>query len=633
MRSNISFTKNAVLGISILLLVACGGKSRTAPPPVVAPPPPPPPVNTAPTASISADATTLEEGQTLSLSGSGSSDPDGDALTYEWGQTAGPTTTITDTTAQSLELLMPEVDSDESLTFELTVSDGSLEAKATIEINVQDISPTATIVTERTSVDEGRPFSLSATSSTDPKNVTLTYLWSQTAGSAVFITDPNSSTLNLLAPEISADETLTFQLTVTNGTRDASTAVDIQAENIVLGPVSTRYERFDASGLGSINRPTVMYDRFQSDTLSGRGGNNGFGGIGTKEDGTATLNIWESRLLQPGNLYDYPASVQDIPDTSFQPGEKPRPFTFITNLEFGSTPTNRGFIPARGIHFKSSEKVVFRFPSTSNAPTRTLDVPGTCQVAADLDTTSPTIINNPRFGFTYYRTWYLYTALTNGGIIRKPVSNTNPFAFGADETLSANGDFCDFDVDLEGNVVALDRPESELLVLKAGGGTTRLSYDSTKVSGLDTVSLHMRRNNYFENFGPTYLYLLFSDDDYETPSVLQTYLLERDGDLTFVSDHVFDKGTPVEVSFTYPLNFGKKDFFVRFSDMPQVAHFSCTVIDTPDCPDIQYLETGFGVTDVTSFGAFQATTDDSLQLVINKRATNEMYIWNRIDTP
>lgn len=58
--------------------------SGTAPPP----PPPPPPTNRAPTASAGADLVTTV-GQPILLSAAGSTDPDGDTLTYSWNVVAG----------------------------------------------------------------------------------------------------------------------------------------------------------------------------------------------------------------------------------------------------------------------------------------------------------------------------------------------------------------------------------------------------------------------------------------------------------------------------------------------------------------------------------------------------------------
>jgi uncharacterized protein (TIGR03382 family) len=64
-------------------------------------------VNRPPVAKITA-ASSAKKGTGVSLSGTGSSDPDGDALTYAWSQTSGPTVTITGANTASASFVMPD---------------------------------------------------------------------------------------------------------------------------------------------------------------------------------------------------------------------------------------------------------------------------------------------------------------------------------------------------------------------------------------------------------------------------------------------------------------------------------------------------------------------------------------------
>ena len=85
--------------------------------------------NSPPTANAGQDQT-VNELTTVTLDGSGSSDADGDALTYLWQQTAGPTVTINNATSAQASFDAPDVlatNSPVTFTFELTVNDGSVD--------------------------------------------------------------------------------------------------------------------------------------------------------------------------------------------------------------------------------------------------------------------------------------------------------------------------------------------------------------------------------------------------------------------------------------------------------------------------------------------------------------------------
>ena len=89
--------------------------------------------NHAPVANAGRDQSTGARAS-VTLDGSKSSDPDGDSLTYKWQQTGGPAVSLSGTTAAKPSFMAPAAAG--SLTFKLTVSDGSLTGSDSVTIRV-----------------------------------------------------------------------------------------------------------------------------------------------------------------------------------------------------------------------------------------------------------------------------------------------------------------------------------------------------------------------------------------------------------------------------------------------------------------------------------------------------------------
>ena len=122
------------------------------------------PPNQKPTADAGSDQT-VNEGDSVSLDGSGSSDPDGTIDSYSWTQTAGTAVTLSGADSATPSFTAPDVGADgDTLTFELTVTDNDgATATDTVNVAVNNVivnqAPTANAGTDQT-VNEGASVSL-----------------------------------------------------------------------------------------------------------------------------------------------------------------------------------------------------------------------------------------------------------------------------------------------------------------------------------------------------------------------------------------------------------------------------------------------------------------------------------------
>jgi hypothetical protein len=163
---------------------------------------------------------TVNEGATVMLDGSNSSDPDDGIASYLWVQTAGPQITLTSTTAIQPTFTAQNVGpSGSSLTFQLTVTDnGGLQSTDTCIVNVSWVNqpPLADAGLDQT-VSEGSTVMLDGSNSSDPDDGIASYLWTQTGGPPVTLTSTTAIQPTFTAPNVGpSGASLTFQLTVTD---------------------------------------------------------------------------------------------------------------------------------------------------------------------------------------------------------------------------------------------------------------------------------------------------------------------------------------------------------------------------------------------------------------------------------
>jgi hypothetical protein len=155
---NISFgDPNASVDLAFHLVVSdgCGGQGESDTTVHVAN------IPHSPTAKATGPTTANEGGNSVTLDGSGSSDPDDDPLTYTWTAPAGITFSDTGTStsnAQKPTFVTPWVSANTPLTFQLTVNDpyvgedGDVASTAYVTVTVLNINTPPTLVNPRADV-------------------------------------------------------------------------------------------------------------------------------------------------------------------------------------------------------------------------------------------------------------------------------------------------------------------------------------------------------------------------------------------------------------------------------------------------------------------------------------------------
>ncbi|MDF2152779.1 PKD domain-containing protein [Vibrio sp. CAU 1672] len=192
--------------------------------------------NTMPVADAGRDLQ-VDMGTSTVLDGSGSSDADGDKLTYSWAmmsRPAGSSAQLNDASSPTPSFT-PDVEGD--FVFQLVVSDGqstSLPDVIMVHDTERNLAPTAVITfTGSPDFKTGTLITLQSDSSSDPNGDTLTYYWSllQASGSSAVLSDSNSAN-----PTFTADVAGSYVavLTVNDGT--LSSDVVVRSINITDPP-------------------------------------------------------------------------------------------------------------------------------------------------------------------------------------------------------------------------------------------------------------------------------------------------------------------------------------------------------------------------------------------------------------
>ena len=219
------------------LLSACGGSDSDSSNDVETE------VNQVPTVSAGEDLT-VDENTSVTLAGS-ASDSDGTISSYAWTQSSGTSVTLDSTTSDSVSFTAPDVDSDETLVFTLTVTDDAGDSSSdSVSVTVTDLDSDVSAPTANAGTDQviivNSTVTLNGEQSTSGGEDTLTYLWSfieMPTGSSASLSDTTAE-----MPEFVADVvgTYTIELVVDNGvvSSDAD-SVQVTVQEQATGTVTT----------------------------------------------------------------------------------------------------------------------------------------------------------------------------------------------------------------------------------------------------------------------------------------------------------------------------------------------------------------------------------------------------------
>lgn len=198
----------------------------------------------------------------VQLRGSGSSMAGG-ALTYRWEQVAGPFAAMSGADTATPSFIAPEVLVDTMLTFRLTVLDGGLRDRDTVQVLVRQVNkaPVASAGTAQT-VDEGSTVTLQGSAEDPDGDVVTSQQWTQVSGTPVTLTGADTLAPSFTAPAVAkGTEELVFQLVASDGQLSGEAAkVSVTVRHVLVAPTVSAGEDVSAYSAKSVTLTATAAD-------------------------------------------------------------------------------------------------------------------------------------------------------------------------------------------------------------------------------------------------------------------------------------------------------------------------------------------------------------------------------------
>lgn len=177
----------------------------------------------------------VDEGTTVTIDTSGTTDPDGDTLTLIWAQLSGPQVTVD----QSGTFDVPFVDEETTIELQLTVLDAESADTVRLLVTVLNSNRSAEVdAGPDQEVDENSTVQLTG-SITDPDGDAFTFSWRQVRGPNVTLTADDTLSPTFEAPMTEGHETLVFELSATEREHTTTDTATITVGHVNRPPTIT----------------------------------------------------------------------------------------------------------------------------------------------------------------------------------------------------------------------------------------------------------------------------------------------------------------------------------------------------------------------------------------------------------